>query len=161
MRKTIYNRVDAVNYARTWAFKRNPNYYNFDNLGGDCTNFVSQCVFAGTKVMNFTPVFGWYYNHLNDRTPSWSGVEYFHNFLTKNDGLGPVGIIVDLGDIQIADVIFLKRFNDDLYHTLFVNDVIDGQIYVSSHTFDAYNRNLYSYNFNKAVCVHIDSVNIK
>ena len=38
-----YNRTAAVDYARKWALKRNPAYYNFDSVGGDCTNFASQC----------------------------------------------------------------------------------------------------------------------
>jgi len=33
-----YNRVKAVEYAHKWAFGRNPKYFNFDKLGGDCTN---------------------------------------------------------------------------------------------------------------------------
>lgn len=33
-----YDRDKAVAYAHQWAFKRNPNYYNFDSIGGDCTN---------------------------------------------------------------------------------------------------------------------------
>ena len=56
-----YDRARAVAYARRWALERNPDYLNFDGLGGDCTNFVSQCLYAGCGVMNFTPVTGWYY----------------------------------------------------------------------------------------------------
>ena len=26
-----YNRQKAIEYAKKWAFKRNPNYYNFDS----------------------------------------------------------------------------------------------------------------------------------
>ncbi len=161
MKKILYNRFSAVEYAKTWAFKRNPKFYNFDNLGGDCTNFVSQCVLAGAKTMNYTPVLGWYYNNINDRTPSWSGVKYFYNFLVNNVSLGPIGRIVNISEIEPADVIFLKRINGEFYHTLFVNKVENGQIFVSAHTFDAYDRNLFSYGFDKAVCVHIDGVNVQ
>ena len=49
-----YDRAGAVKYAETWALKRNPGFPNFDGMGGDCTNFASQCVYAGCKVMNFT-----------------------------------------------------------------------------------------------------------
>ena len=38
-----------VNYARKWAFSRNPAYYDFENIGGDCTNFVSQCLYADAR----------------------------------------------------------------------------------------------------------------
>ncbi|MBR2499168.1 MAG: amidase domain-containing protein [Clostridia bacterium] len=160
MKIKLYNRDSAVNYAKTWAYNRNPIYYNFNNLGGDCTNFVSQCVYSGAEIMNYTPVLGWYYNNINDRTPSWSGVEFFYNFLVNNDGVGPIGRIVNFNSVEKADVIFLRRANGELYHTLFVNGVENGQIYVSAHTFDVYNKNLFSYSFNQAVCVHIEHVNI-
>ena len=41
-----YRRMHAVEYARTWALSRNPLFSRFDTFGGDCTNFVSQCLFA-------------------------------------------------------------------------------------------------------------------
>ena len=50
-----YDRSAVFNYAKKWAFGRNPDYYSFNKLGGDCTNFASQCIYAGAKVMNFTP----------------------------------------------------------------------------------------------------------
>ena len=39
-----YDVVKAVEYARTYALKRNPSYPAFEN---NCTNFVSQCLAAG------------------------------------------------------------------------------------------------------------------
>ena len=39
-----YDRQKAIKYAKVWAYFRNPNYYNFDNIGGDCTNYISQCM---------------------------------------------------------------------------------------------------------------------
>ena len=54
-----YDRGATTAYARRWALGRNPAYYDFTELGGDCTNFVSQCLFAGSGVMNLTPVTGW------------------------------------------------------------------------------------------------------
>lgn len=47
-----YNREAAVKYAVEWAYRRNQEYYDFEQIGGDCTNFVSQCILAGTGVMN-------------------------------------------------------------------------------------------------------------
>ena len=69
-----YDRQAAVEYAHRWAYHRNPDFYNFDELGGDCTNFASQCLYAGAGVMNYTPTFGWYYISADDRSPSWTGV---------------------------------------------------------------------------------------
>ena len=71
-----YDRQAAVDYAHRWAYARNPKFYDFENLGGDCTNFVSQCLYAGSGIMNFTPEFGWYYIDVNERSPSWTGVPY-------------------------------------------------------------------------------------
>ena len=84
MTTVSYNREKAVSYAEKWAFSRNPRYMSFDGIGGDCTSFVSQCLYAGSGVMNYTPVMGWYYNSAADRAPAWSGVPYLYQFLTGN-----------------------------------------------------------------------------
>ena len=78
-----YNRREALRYAKEWAYKRNPKYYNFDRVGGDCTSFVSQCIYAGAGIMNYS-AYGWYYRSGNDKSASWSGVEYLHKFLINN-----------------------------------------------------------------------------
>ena len=42
-----YNAQKAVNYASKWAYDRNPKYHDYSDEGGDCANFVSQCLIAG------------------------------------------------------------------------------------------------------------------
>ena len=86
-----YDRERAVLYARRWARARNPLFYNFTGIGGDCTNFVSQSILAGSCVMNFTPDFGWYYVSSNDRAPAWTDVDFLFDFLINNKGNGPFG----------------------------------------------------------------------
>jgi len=44
---SIFNITDGCAYAETFALKPNPNYKSFENIGGDCTNFISQILFAG------------------------------------------------------------------------------------------------------------------
>ena len=78
-----YDRARALEYARRWALDRNPLFFNFTGRGGDCTNFVSQCILAGCCVMNFTRDFGWYYISVDDRAPAWTGVEYFSILLPE------------------------------------------------------------------------------
>lgn len=46
-----YNRTNAVNYALTYYQNYNSAYPNMSSLGGDCANFVSQCLLAGGKAM--------------------------------------------------------------------------------------------------------------
>ena len=75
-----YIRENAVAYARKFAFSQNPNFANFAGIGGNCTNFVSQCIYAAGCEMNYTPVFGWYYIDANRKSPSWTGVPYFYNY---------------------------------------------------------------------------------
>ena len=68
LRELPYERGQALEYARRWALGRNPLFYNFTGQGGDCTNFISQCLLAGCLVMNCRETFGWYYNSSYDRT---------------------------------------------------------------------------------------------
>lgn len=51
MKNIKYEREKVLKYAKRWAYDRNPQFYNFDNVGGDCTSFVSQCILAGSNVM--------------------------------------------------------------------------------------------------------------
>ena len=42
-----YDTGAALNYARTYCKNYNPHYNNYRHSGGDCANFVSQCLKAG------------------------------------------------------------------------------------------------------------------
>ena len=107
MQEIPYNRIAAVAYARKWALDRNRAYYDFENIGGDCTNFASQCIFAGAGIMNFTPVTGWYYRSLSDRAAAWSGVEYLCKFLMNNQSVGPYGRIVPQEEAKPGHIVQL------------------------------------------------------
>ncbi len=155
MRVFDYNRTAAFEYAKKWAFGRNPNYYDFERIGGDCTNFASQCIFAGSGVMNFTPIFGWFYRSASDRTASWTGVEYLYNFLTKNNGVGPFAEETTLDKLEVGDIVQLGKATGDFYHSPIVVGITDGQILVAAHTYDAVDKPLSSYNFDVARGIHI------
>lgn len=159
-----YNRENVIRYAKKWAYSRNPKYYNFDSIGGDCTNFVSQCIFAGSNIMNYTKNTGWYYNGAKDRSPSWSGVEYLHNFLITNKGVGPRGKIVEIDKIEIGDIVQLKFEKSAFEHTLIVVNVEDifnlNNIYTASHTYDSYNRRISTYKFEDIRFIHINNIAI-
>lgn len=53
MKNIKYEREKVLKNAKRWAYDRNPQFYNFDNVGGDCTSFVSQCILVGSNVMNY------------------------------------------------------------------------------------------------------------
>ena len=162
-----YDRERALEYARRWALDRNPLFYNFTGVGGDCTNFVSQCVLAGSCVMNGTVDFGWYYRTEEDRAPAWTGVRFFWDFFTgvpafraENGGVGPFGREVALADVTGADVVQLGRENGEFYHTLFVLERVGREVYVAAHSNDAYDRPLSSYNAKRVRFLHIEGVRI-
>lgn len=153
---TGYDRAKAVAYAQKWALKRNPAYLDFHGLGGDCTNFVSQCLYAGCGTMNDTPVYGWYYINGNRRTPSWTGVSYLYNFLTQNKGAGPFARETERGEMQPGDVVQLALKDAPFTHAVLVVDVQDGEIYVAAHTIDAWMRPLSSYRQPKRRFLHVE-----
>jgi len=155
MREIIYNRKAVIEYAKTWALSRNPNYLNFDNYGGDCTNFASQCILAGCQTMNYTPIFGWYYNSSYDRTASWTGVEYLYNFLVSNNNVGPRGINTTREKLQPGDIVQLGDINNHFYHSPIVVAINEYEIYVAAHTYDVYMKPLSEYNYSTIRYIHI------
>ncbi len=156
-----YDRVRAYTYAQTWAFSRNPLFADYAGIGGNCTNFVSQCLFAGSCQMNYTPVFGWYYINSTDRTASWTGVEFLYNFLTSNEGVGPYATEVNAGGLSIGDVIQLSRADGQFYHSLLVTGYEGGQYLVAAHSEDSFNRPLDTYRYAGIRFLHIEGVRIE
>ena len=155
---TTYNREHARTYAQRWAFDRNPLFYNFAEIGGDCTSFISQCVYAGCCEMNYSEENGWYYSDLEHRSPSWSGVNFFYQFLITNQRNGPYGVETDETGLEIGDVIQLQNEMGRFYHTLLVTGFEEDTYLVSAHTDDAYNRRLDSYQYAGIRFVHIIGV---
>lgn len=156
-----YNRIEVLNYAKEWAYKRNPKYYNFDPVGGDCTSFASQCIYAGANIMNYSTN-GWYYKNGNDKSASWSGVEYLHKFLVNNKQKGPYGRDAKIEELEKGDIIQLSFDGLTFGHTLVITDIkiINGRkhILIASHTDDSYNRELLTYRYKKARGIKIEGV---
>ncbi|OPZ90050.1 MAG: putative amidase domain protein [Firmicutes bacterium ADurb.Bin419] len=160
---TEYNRDKAVQYVNKWALKRNPAYFNFDKFGGDCTNFASQVIFAGSRIMNYTPVYGWYYINSSKRTASWTGVNYLYNFLIGNKGIGPFAEQVDYKDIKPGDIIQLSFGGaPDYDHTPVVINTGSTtkleDILIASHTIDRINYPLNGYSWSDIRFLHIAGV---
>ena len=155
-----YNRKDAVAYAHRWAYSRNPRFYDYENIGGDCTNFASQCIYAGTGIMNFTPTFGWYYIDANRKSPSWTGVPYLFDFLTRSQqSVGPVGREVDMSQIEPGDVLQISFDGIQYKHTPVVvsvrHPITPKTIFLAAHSEDADNRPLATYPYESVRYLHI------
>ena len=136
-----YNRTEAVNYALKYAKERNPKYHDYTNEGGNCTNYISQCLYAGAPVMNFFKN-GWFYL-----------------FLISNDGIGVFGQVSPLEGCEAGDIIQLKFKNKPVFsHCLFVTKVISlkpKEIYVCANTRDVKAVPLSYYSFEQMRLIHI------
>ena len=156
-----YNRENAVAYARKYAFSQNSLFANFAGIGGNCTNFVSQAIYAGSCEMNYKPTFGWYFISLDDRSPSWSGVEYFYNFMIENTDVGPIGRVAASDEVEIGDVIQLARNEEGYYHSLLVVGFDGEDILVAAQTDNAYARPLSTYDYDYSRFIKILGVRME
>lgn len=155
-----YDRESAVRYAHKWAYGRNPAYYDYENIGGDCTNFVSQCIYAGSGVMNYSQPLGWFYSNANNKAPAWTGVPYLYNFLTrKKQTIGPVAELCELQELQPGDIVQLSFSGTIFQHSPIVVSInqpttLDG-ILVAAHSIDTDNRPLSTYAYQQVRFLHI------
>lgn len=154
-----YDREKAEKYAHKWVYNRNPKFYNFDKIGGDCTNFISQCMYAGCGVMNYSRN-GWYYISINNRAPAWTGVEFLYNFLVNNKGAGPYGKQIEPEQSEIGDIAQLSFDGNKFTHSLFIVDTSDKDILVATHTYDADYKKISQYNFVKIRFIKIEGVRV-
>lgn len=150
-----FDRNAAVKYAKIWAYSRNPLYYDFSRLGGDCTNYASQCILEGCNVMNYTPVMGWYYKNAYERTASWTGVEFLYNFLTSNSAEGPFAQQTNKYGAEIGDIVQLGTINGAFYHSPIIVDISAGEIFVAAHSYDVYGKPLSEFTFDRVRFIHI------
>jgi len=158
-----YNPHAAIAYAHEWAFRRNPKYGDFEALGGDCTNFISQCLIAGGAVMNETRDVGWYYHTMNSRAAGWTAAAYLYKFLVGNRARGPFGHEIPPEETEPGDIVQLKfAGKDDFSHSLLVVSVGDPpapeNILIAAHSYDCDNRPLSTYSYVSARGIRIDGV---
>lgn len=159
-----YDREKAVAYAHKWAYGRNPAFYDYSRIGGDCTNFASQVLFAGSGVMNYGGETGWYYKNANEKSPSWTGVEYLYKFLIRNRKKGPAAEETGLSGLLPGDIVQLLFDGTVFGHSPVVVSAgipaAPDNILLAAHTFNADNRPLSTYMYRKARCLHITGVYI-
>lgn len=150
----MYLRQKAIDYAYEFWNKRNPKFYNFDSLGGDCTNFISQCLYYGSIPMDYSPN-GWYYVSLTKRSPSFSGVNEFFNYaITNTKSVGIKAKVVTIDKLEVGDVVQMLQKGDVFHHTLIITKITGkvpelNNIYVTCHTNDAKDKQLSNYYFKK------------
>ncbi|MFG2295455.1 amidase domain-containing protein [Streptomyces sp. NPDC048603] len=77
-----YNYSAMAKYAEKYWKNYNPAYRKFNDVGGDCTNFISQSLRAGGWKNDtgwYKSYKNWWYNSAN-QTTSWVNVNYWASF---------------------------------------------------------------------------------
>ncbi|MCK4718497.1 MAG: N-acetylmuramoyl-L-alanine amidase, partial [Thermoplasmata archaeon] len=140
-----YDRARAAEYADTYWDVYNPAYNDYTSSGGDCANFVSQCLMAGGRILEGGDdgmehgVDNWGcmpfcdYLHLNLINATW-GQDAAWTTITGGSGSPP-------GDLQAGDVIIYGDTSGDWWrHAVFVVGGMGDTAMINGHTTDRYHE---------------------
>ena len=159
-----YNRQKAVDYASEWYNDRNDEFYSYSDLSGDCTNFTSQCLYAGGIPMDsdwysirteknifkriFQKPWNWFKNNGYyewDISRAWQTVSAQYEYIKENYCGGKEIIITSPDEIEAAiannliqagDLLYFKA-GTALHHSVIITQVTNNMIYYAGHT-DSY-----------------------
>lgn len=169
-----YNRKAALTYAKKWYNSFNHEYYKYTG-GGDCANFVSQCLYAGGFKMNakwhsyrkYKPfiqkcsidikniphrlnnlAYNW------DVTSAWSQAPALYNYYKskakkilklKKSDLLILSKIISKNHVKAGDLMFFCSNGSTIDHATMISYVSQSYIYYTSHTIPRWNRSLWYY----------------
>ena len=157
-----YSAKRAIEYANTWCEKRNKNYYKYGR-NGDCTNFVSQCLYEGGLMMDNK-----WHSFCSSRRPpkdradydnwdldfkripfryyrvsdSWSRAKALYNYLNKFYSVKKYNSKSDLKKaiknkkIKNGDVAFFKNSKNGIHHSVLIGKVTTNNCYYYAHSKD-------------------------
>lgn len=164
-----YDAEAAVDYAMSWVdpteVVRNDDYGIYDSYGGNCNNYISQCLWAGGIPMDSdgdnNSQWKWYGEEVDldesdsGRSPAWTGVAEFYSYASENDGYGLAAVVDDnVFSGSIGDVLQYGH-NGDWLHSVIVTDVIedsDGNMadyLINSNTTDRINYPASAYGYSE------------
>jgi len=116
-----YNSSNAVSYARKYWNNYNSSYRNYNSVGGDCCNFVSQCLKAGGLNTDRT----WY-----NGSYAWINCAGQLSYL-KSQGYQAVDW-AKASDVRVGDVVYYYN-GSRLAHTAICTSIVNGQPRVTAH----------------------------
>lgn len=113
--------------------------------------------------MNYQHTFGWYYINANQKSPSWTGVPYLYNFLTRQSiSAGPKAHLCAIDELVPGDLVQLSFTGDQFQHSPVVVSVTapyrPEDILIAAHTDDSDYRPLSTYAYLDIRFLHIDGV---
>ena len=157
-----YSKDNAIHYANVYCKNYNSNYPNWRSYGGDCANFVSQCLYAGGKLMHGTPGTSteaqnwnnWFSkgNVCNTKNVSstWRGANAFKSYWQSHTNgyskFSSVGVDSYYYGTK-GDAVSLLNSNGRAYHTLLIvgYDFNNRDFILASHTGDTIDAKLRNY----------------
>jgi len=138
-----YNRVKAVEYANIWWNSYNPRFKVFED---DCTNFVSQCLWAGGAPFSFGERSrGWWYKGEGNTANwsfSWAVAHSLRWYLANsNSGLRATEV-ANPRDLELGDVICYDFDGDGKWqhNSIVTAKSLNGFPLVNAHTVNSRNR---------------------
>ena len=158
-----YNREQAVAYAMAFAKKRNVAYKDYHAYGGDCTNFISQCLVAGHMSFDHEGEDlseQWYWYSDSYRTPSFTSAAQLKYYLLATHGAHGIQVrVVSVSELAIGDIIF-KSVNHKLTHTMIVTKLLyDSSGHLQDVLIAQHSEDLLDFPLSKKqgemMCVHI------
>ena len=167
--ETGYERDKAVVYAQKWALDRNPDYFDFNDIGGDCTNFVSQALYIGggipqTALEEGIGQPGWFYEDINTRAAAWTEVNFLYDLLLFGhfwEG-GPEGKEVETESyLYEGDLIQFKWDKNEIWNHSVIVVAVQQQSagyypLVASHSDDTDNYPFAYYDYGETRFLHIN-----
>lgn len=150
-RQDRYNRIHAVEYAKTYALSPNLDFRYFsiyETLGGDCTNFVSQCLLAGGAPMTYEGKHAWWYNKSgtyntsDDKwSVSWAVAHSLYWTLKVNNETDSNGVkgqeVSSVSSLELGDLIFYENQRGIIFHSAIVTGFSPAVTLVSQHSYEA------------------------
>jgi hypothetical protein len=151
---TGYSGAKAASYANLYWSSYNPAYPSFANQGGDCTDFVSQALYAGGIVMRPSPPYSgnasWFMISNGGQwsySAPWVNANDNNIFLVQHlPGVTQVASYVGVQPGQNVashasqgDVVLYDWNNDGIYDHEALISTIDGQA-VDAHTSDRHDQ---------------------
>lgn len=143
-RSYTYNVSKAIAYADKYCINYNPSYNSYKGRGGDCANFVSQCLYAG----GFQQDSDWFKHSV-----AWINVmrqiahfKAYGNFLNAQNG-----------NLIKGNPIYFDWNGDGVYDhaTICVGRNNSGTAILDSHTRDLYHATWTNWSFRKAATIQL------
>ncbi|MEU3715532.1 amidase domain-containing protein [Streptomyces californicus] len=139
-----YKYSEMAKYAEKYWKNYNTSYRKFNDVGGDCTNFISQALRAGgwkNDTGYYKSYKNWWYNSAN-QTTSWVNVNYWASFALYSGRTYNLDNVYKLGIGDILQMDFTGNRSKD--HSMITTYKSGGVPYLTYHSTNTYRKSVKS-----------------